>query len=165
MAIRYVREEGDEILTKKSKEVQEIDEKTRELIADMIETLHNYEGVGLAAVQVGVLKKIFIVDLYEEGTPPLVCINPELIEEKGEQEVEEGCLSFPKKFARIIRPKEIKIKYLNEKGEEITLKAENLLAQAIAHEIDHLNGILFIEKIIPGTLEVVTEKKEKEKNV
>ena len=163
MAVRYVREEGDELLKKKSKKVEEVNEKIKELVADMIETLHNHDGVGLAAVQVGVLKNIFIVDLYEEGKPAYVFINPEVIEEKGEQEVEEGCLSFPNKFAKIIRPKEMTVKYLNEKGEKVTLKAEDLLAQAISHEVDHLNGVLFVEKIIPGTLEMVTEK-EKEEN-
>jgi len=138
MAIRIVREEDDEILRKKSREVEVIDDKIKELIADMIETMHKKEGVGLAAVQVGVLKKVFVVDLYEEGIEPLVFINPYLIKEKGEHQVEEGCLSFPNKFGKIMRPKEITVKYLDIDGNENELKCKGLLAQAISHEIDHL---------------------------
>ena len=155
MAIRIIREEGDEILKKKSREVEKIDEKTQELIQDMIETMHKLNGVGLAAVQVGVLKRIVVIDIYEEGVKPYILINPEIIKTKGEQTVEEGCLSFPNKFAKIIRPKEVVVKALNEKGEKIEIKAKDLLAQAICHEVDHLNGEVFIDKIIPGTLEIV----------
>lgn len=157
MATRIIRQEGDEILKKKSKEVEVIDDKIKELIADMIETVHKYNGVGLAAVQVGVLKRIVVIDLGEEDIEPFVLINPEIIKEKGEQTVEEGCLSFPNKFAKIVRPKEVKIRALNEKGEKIILEGKDLLAQAISHEIDHLNGEVFIDKIIPGTLEIMTE--------
>lgn len=165
MAIRMVRQEGDEILKKKSKEVDIIDEKVKELIKDMIDTMHKYDGVGLAAVQVGILKRIVVIDLYEEGKEPYVFINPEIIEVKGEQEVDEGCLSFPNKFAKIVRPKEVKLRALNEKGEQIEVVGQDLLAQAICHEVDHLNGVVFIEKIIPGTLEVITpDDKEKSKN-
>ena len=157
MATRIIRQEGDEILKKKSKEVEVIDDKIKELIADMIETVHKYNGVGLAAVQVGVLKRIVVIDLGEEDIEPFVLINPEIVKEKGEQTVEEGCLSFPNKFAKIVRPKEVKIRALNEKGEKIILEGKDLLAQAISHEIDHLNGEVFIDKIIPGTLEIMTE--------
>lgn len=160
MAIRIIREEGDEILKKKSREVEVIDEKIHELIKDMIETLHKYQGVGLAAVQVGVLKRIFIVDLYEENVEPYVFINPEIIKTKGEQTVEEGCLSFPNKFAKIVRPKEVVVRALNEKGEKFEIKAKDLFAQAILHETDHLNGELFIDKIIPGTLEILTPEQK-----
>lgn len=163
MAIRIIRGEGDELLKKKSKDVEVIDDKIKELIEDMIETLHKYNGVGLAAVQVGILKKVVVIDLYEEGEFPFILINPEVIKQSGEQEVDEGCLSFPNKFAKIIRPKIVTVKALNEKGEKITLKGEDLLAQAIAHEMDHLNGIVFVDKIIPGTLEVVTEEQKDEK--
>ena len=98
MAIRTIRLEGDEILHKKSKEVDKIDERVVELVNDMIETMHKYNGVGLAAVQVGVLKRIVVIDLYDDNGP-IVLINPKIIKTKGEQEVEEGCLSFPNKFA------------------------------------------------------------------
>lgn len=163
MAIRIIREEGDEILKKRSREVEKIDEKTLELIQDMIETMHKLDGVGLAAVQVGVLKRIVVIDLYEEGVPPYIFINPEIVKEKGEQTVDEGCLSFPNKFAKIVRPKEVVLKALNEKGEKIEVKAKDLLAQAICHEVDHLNGIVFVDKIIPGTLETVTQEQKQEK--
>jgi len=163
MAIRIIREEGDEILKKKSKDVEVIDDKIKEIIADMIETLHKYNGVGLAAVQVGVLKKVVVIDLYEEGREPFILINPYIIEESGSQEVDEGCLSFPNKFAKVVRPKSVTIKALNENGEKVTLKGEGLLAQAISHEMDHLNGELFITKIVPGTLEIVTEDQKEEK--
>ena len=161
MAIRIIREEGDEILKKRSREVEQIDEKLKELIQDMIETMHKYNGVGLAAVQVGVLKRVIVIDLYEEGKTPYVFINPEIIKEKGEQTVDEGCLSFPNKFAKIVRPKEVVIKALNENGEKIKITGKDLLAQAICHEIDHLNGEVFIDKIIPGTLEIVTPEDDK----
>ena len=156
MAIRIIREEGDEILKKKSREVEKIDDKLLELIQDMIDTMHKFNGVGLAAVQVGVLKRVVVIDLYEEGKKPYIFINPKIIKEKGEQTVEEGCLSFPNKFAKIVRPKEVIIKALNEKGKLIEIKAKDLLAQAICHEVDHLNGEVFVDKIIPGTLEIIT---------
>ncbi len=160
MAIRIIRQTTDEILRKKSREVEVIDEKIHELIKDMIETLHKYQGVGLAAVQVGILKRIFIIDLYEENVEPYVFINPEIIKTKGEQTVEEGCLSFPNKFAKIVRPKEVVVRALNEKGEKFEIKAKDLFAQAISHETDHLNGELFIDKIIPGTLEILTPEQK-----
>ncbi len=163
MAIRIVREYGDEILTKKSREVQVVDEKVKELVDDMIETLHKYNGVGLAAPQIGVLKRIVVIDLYEEDTEVFVLINPEIIEKKGEQTVEEGCLSFPNQYGKIVRPEEITIKALDKNGKKIKLLGKGLLAQAIAHEIDHLNGELFIHKIIPGTLEYVSPNVEENK--
>ena len=160
MAIRIIRQEGDEILKKKSREVEKIDEKVLELIQDMIETMHKLDGVGLAAVQVGILKRIVVIDLYEEGVPPYIFINPEIVKEKGEQTVDEGCLSFPNKFAKIVRPKEVTLRAQNEKGEKIQVKAKDLLAQAICHEVDHLDGIVFVDKIIPGTLETITPEKK-----
>ena len=117
MAIRTIRTEGDEILRKKSKKVEVIDEKITELIQDMIETLHRYDGVGLAAVQVGILKQILIIQEAEDA-PILVIINPEIISKSGTQVVEEGCLSFPNKFAKIERPEKIKVRALNEKGKK-----------------------------------------------
>lgn len=160
MAIRIIRQEGDEILKKKSRPVEVIDERIQELVKDMIETMHKYDGVGLAAVQVGVLKRVVVIDTYEEKSQVYVLINPEIIETKGLREVEEGCLSFPNKFAKVKRPEKVTVKALNEKGEEITIKAEGLLAQAICHEVDHLNGEVFIDKIIPGTLEIVNPEKK-----
>ncbi len=163
MALRTIREEGDEILRKKSKEVTQIDDKIRTLIDDMVETMHKYEGVGLAAVQVGVLKRILVIDIYDEKTPIIKLINPVIIKQKGEKEVEEGCLSFPNKFAKVIRPEEVIVEGFNEIGQKVKIKAKDLLAQALCHEIDHLNGIVFIDKIIPGTLEYVQPEEKNNK--
>ena len=157
MAIRNLRYQGDEILKKKSKEVPEEDilgEKIQILIDDMIETMHKYNGVGLAAVQVGVLKRVIVIDVYDDNGP-IVLINPVITKTKGEKEVEEGCLSFPNEFAKVIRPAELTAEYIDREGKRMKVKAKELLAQAIAHEVDHLNGELFIEKIIPGTLEYI----------
>ena len=158
MAIRNLRLEGDEILSKKSREVEEIDEKIQILIDDMIETMHKYNGVGLAAVQVGILKRVVVIDLYDDKGP-IVLINPVIIKEKGEQEVEEGCLSFPNQFAKIVRPAEVVAEYTDRNGKRMRVKAKELLAQAISHEVDHLNGEVFIDKIIPGTLEYIEPEK------
>lgn len=159
MAIRNIREDGDEILRKKSRKVEVIDEKIKTLVDDMLETMYKYNGVGLAAPQVGILKRVVVIDLYDNNGP-LVLINPEIIKEKGEQEVDEGCLSFPNQFAKIIRPAEVTVKFQDLDGNEVKLKAKELLAQAVSHEVDHLEGILFVDKIIPGTLEVVTNNEE-----
>ena len=161
MAIRIIREEGDEILRKKSRQVDIVDDRIKELLNDMIETMHKYNGVGLAAVQVGVLKRVIVIDLYEEGVEPLKLINPVIVKESGEQECEEGCLSFPNKYAKMIRPKEVTVEALDENGKKVTIKAKDLLAQALAHEVDHLNGIVFIDKMIPGTLEYVEPEENK----
>ena len=154
MAIRNLRYEGDDILNKKSREIETIDEKLQTLIDDMIDTMHKYNGVGLAAVQVGILKRVFVVDLYDDKGP-IVFINPVILKTQGEREVEEGCLSFPNQFAKVIRPSEVTVKALDRDGKEYKLKGKGLLAQAISHEVDHLEGILFVDKIIPGTMEVI----------
>ena len=159
MAIRNIRQEGDEILKNKSREVEVIDEKTKELINDMVETMHKYDGVGLAAVQVGILKRIIVIDIYDEKTPIVKLINPVILKQKGEREVEEGCLSFPNKFAKVKRPVEVEVEGLNENGEKVKIKAVELLAQALCHEIDHLNGITFVNRMEPGTLEYVNPEK------
>ena len=159
MAVRIVREDGDEILRKRSKEVEVVDDKIRELLDDMVETLHKYNGVGLAAPQVGILKRVIVIDLYD-GNEPLKLVNPVIIKTKGKQEVEEGCLSFPNQYAKVVRPEEIVAEALNEKGEKIKIKAKGLLAQAICHEVDHLNGILFVDLMLPGTLEYVEPKED-----
>ena len=159
MAIRNLRYEGDEILKKKSREVEVIDDKLQVLIDDMIETMHKYNGVGLAAVQVGILKKVVVIDLYDDKGP-IVLINPVILKTKGEQEVDEGCLSFPNEFAKVIRPAEVTAEYTDRNGKRIKVKAKELLAQAICHEVDHLNGEVFIDKIVPGTLEYIEPEKK-----
>lgn len=158
MAIRNLRYEGDEILKKKSREVETIDDKLQILIDDMIDTMHKYNGVGLAAVQVGVLKRVVVIDLYDDKGP-IVLINPVIIKTKGEQEVDEGCLSFPNQFAKVKRPAEVVAEYTDREGKRMKVKAKELLAQAISHELDHLNGEVFIDKIIPGTLEYIEPEK------
>lgn len=159
MAIRNLRYENDEILSKRSREIEEIDDKIKELAQDMIDTMHKWDGVGLAGPQVGVLKRIIVIDLYEENTQ-FILINPVLKSQKGIQEVDEGCLSFPNKFGKVERPKEVVVEALDINGKKVTIKAKDLLAQALCHEIDHLNGVVFVEKVKPGTLETVTPNKD-----
>lgn len=162
MAIRQVRLETDEILRKKAKEVDEVDDRIREILDDMLETMHEYNGVGLAGPQIGILKRIIVIDLYD-GSKPLKLVNPRIIKQKGEQEVDEGCLSFPNEFAKLIRPAEVIVEALNENGKKVKIKGEGLLAQALAHEIDHLDGILFVDKMIPGTLHYVDPNEPEKK--
>ena len=157
MAIRQIRMSDDEILRKQSRVVEVVDEKIKELLDDMVETMHKYNGVGLAGPQVGILKRVIVIDLYDDEGP-MKLINPAIVKEKGKQEVEEGCLSFPNQYGKIIRPAEVTVEALNENGEKVKIKAKELLAQALCHEIDHLNGILFVDKILPGTLEYVEPK-------
>ena len=157
MALRSIRKQEDEILRKKSREVAESDillEKNQNLIDDMLETMYHYNGVGLAAVQVGMLKQI-VIDV-EDGKEPYVLINPKILKTKGSKECEEGCLSFPNEFGKVIRPTEVIVEYYDRKAKKVKLKAKDLLAQAVCHEIDHLNGIVFIDLVIPGTLEYIT---------
>lgn len=158
MALRSIRKQEDEILRKKSREVAESDillEKNQNLIDDMLETMYHYNGVGLAAVQVGMLKQIIVIDV-EDGKGPYVLINPKILKTKGSKECEEGCLSFPNEFGKVIRPTEVIVEYYDRKAKKVKLKAKDLLAQAVCHEIDHLNGIVFIDLVIPGTLEYIT---------
>ena len=160
MAIRTMRLEKDEILRKKSREVDVIDEKIQTLIDDMIETMYKYNGVGLSAVQVGILKRVVVIDI-EDGEGARVFINPKITSTKGEHEVEEGCLSFPNEYAKVVRPKELTVEALDRDGKKFKLKAKDLLAQALCHEIDHLNGVVFVKRVEPGTLETITPDKNK----
>ena len=154
-----LRLSNDEILRKTSREVETVDDRIKELLDDMVETMHKYNGVGLAGPQVGVLKRVIVIDLYD-GEEPLKLVNPKIIKTKGEQEVEEGCLSFPNEYAKMIRPKEVVVEALDRSGKKITIKSKDLLAQAIAHECDHLDGVVFVDKMIPGTLEHVEPEKK-----
>ncbi len=159
MAIRELRFDGDDILRKRSREVEVVDDRIREILNDMDETMHADNGVGLAAVQVGILKRLVVIDTEYDGSPSLKLVNPVIVKTKGEQEVEEGCLSFPNQFAKVVRPKEVTVKALNENGEEITVKGKDLLAQALCHEIDHLDGKLFVDIMEEGTLEFIDNNK------
>ena len=145
MALRNLRFDGDELLRKRSKEVTEITPKITTLIEDMKETMYNENGVGLAAPQIGILKRIVVIDV---GEGPIILINPEVLEFSGSQIDVEGCLSVKDVQGTVDRPEYVKIKALNEIGKEVILEGEELLARAFCHEIDHLNGILFIDKII-----------------
>ncbi|MDD5793269.1 peptide deformylase [Clostridium sp. HCP1S3_B4] len=146
MALRNIRIEGDEILRKKCRKVEKIDKSIITLIQDMAETMYKADGVGIAAPQVGILKRIFVIDIYDD-TGLKVFINPEILEAKGSQIGEEGCLSLPGKSEEVERPNYVKVKALNEKGEEFILEAEELLARAVCHENDHLDGILYIDHV------------------
>ncbi len=142
MAIRKIREIGDEVLTKHCKEVTRMTLRTKVLIHDMLDTMYEAMGVGLAAPQVGILKRIVVIDV---GEGPVVLVNPEIIETEGEQTGEEGCLSVPGKYGIVTRPNYVKVKALNEEMEEIVLEGEGLLARAFCHEVAHLEGQLYVE--------------------
>ncbi|ASW42971.1 peptide deformylase [Clostridium isatidis] len=144
MAIRNIRINGDEVLRKKCKPVKEITNRTLKLIQDMADTMYEADGVGLAAPQVGILQRIFVIDVYDDNGLR-VFINPEILEVSGSQLGPEGCLSIPNEEAEVERPNYVKVKALNEKGEEFVLEATELLARAILHENDHLDGKLYID--------------------
>lgn len=146
MALREIRLEGDEVLRKHCKKVDKVDNKLITLINDMLDTMYEADGVGLAAPQVGILKRLFVIDVYD-NYGPRVFINPEILETKGSQIGGEGCLSIPGREEEVDRPYYVKVKAINEKGKEFVLEAEELLARAICHENDHLDGILYIDHV------------------
>lgn len=143
MALRKIIQLGDETLRKKSFTVDQITDKTIQLLDDMKETLKKANGAGLAAVQVGVLRRIFVVDV-DEGY--FEFINPEMVSQKGEQYGVEGCLSVPGKWGDVKRPKEVVIKALDRNGKPFKIKATDFFAKAICHEYDHLDGIIYVDK-------------------
>lgn len=144
MAIREVRTKGDEVLYKKCKQVKVFDERLHILLDDMYDTMKKREGVGLAAPQVGILKRAVVIDI---GDGKLELINPEIIEESGEQADKEGCLSVPEEFYTVTRPYKVTVKAQDRFGNEFTKTGEGLLARAMCHECDHLDGILFLSKV------------------
>lgn len=144
MAIRRIREMGDEVLTKVCKEVPKMTPRTETLIGDMLDTMYEAMGVGLAAPQVGVLKRIVVIDV---GEGPVVMINPEIVETDGEQTGDEGCLSVPGKAGQVTRPNYVKAVALNEDMEEYVVEGEGLMARAICHELEHLDGHLYVERV------------------
>lgn len=148
MATRKIREIGDEVLTKPCKEVTKMNLRTKILISDMLDTMYEAMGVGLAAPQVGILKRIVVIDV---GEGPIVLINPRIVETSGEQTGEEGCLSVPGKAGQVTRPDHVKVIAQNEDMEEIELEGEGLLARAFCHEIDHLDGHLYVD-LVEGEL-------------
>ena len=158
MAIRNLRLEGDPILRRISKEVKEVTPKVRELIDDMLETMYESNGVGLAAVQVGILKRVVVIDTGDGA--PLVMINPRIVREDGSQTGDEGCLSVPGKAGKVTRPSEVTVRYLAEDGDHYELEAEELLARAICHECDHLEGKLYVDVVEGGLHDAVYEDEE-----
>lgn len=144
MAIRKIREIGDDVLEKVCKEVTDMTDRTKVLIEDMLDTMYDAMGVGLAAPQVGILKRIVVIDI---GEGPIILVNPEILETAGEQTGEEGCLSLPGKSGTVTRSNYVKVKALNEEMEEVVYEGEGLLARAFCHEIDHLDGHLYVEKV------------------
>ncbi|MBR3888127.1 MAG: peptide deformylase [Clostridia bacterium] len=148
MAQRQIREVGDDLLRKKSREVEVVDDKIRQLLDDMYDTLKaSNDGIGLAAPQVGVLKRVIVIDLGEEGDGKVYkLINPVITKRKGEQVCREGCLSVPGLLGDVVRPKEVTVEALDENGKKVVIKAKDLFAICLSHEIDHLDGILFIDK-------------------
>ena len=145
MAIRNIREIGDPVLNKNCKEVKEINRRTLELIDDMFETMYEADGVGLAAPQVGILKRIAVVDVT--GEDPILMINPVILETRGQQSGYEGCLSVPGKSGLVTRPDYVKIQAYNEEMELYELEGTEMLARAICHEIEHLEGHLYVERV------------------
>ena len=147
MAIREIRKEGDPILRKECKPGKEMNERMKILVGDMFDTMYEAEGVGLAGPQVGILRKIFVVDVGAEEPDPMVFINPEILEKSGEQTGSEGCLSVPGYQGEVTRAEHIKVRALNENMEPFELEADGLLARCIQHEEDHLHGTLYVDKV------------------
>ncbi len=160
MALRNIREMGDEVLNKECKEVKEMTPRTMELIEDMIDTMYEANGVGLAAPQVGVLKRIAVIDVTGEDL--YVLINPRIVESSGEQTGQEGCLSVPGKSGIVTRPNYVKAVALNENMEPIEIEATELFARAICHELEHLDGHLYVEKVEGPLVDVVYDNDEEE---
>ena len=159
MAIRNIREIGEDILTKKCKEVTEMTDRTRYLIEDMLDTLYEANGVGLAACQVGVLKRIVVIDVT--GEDPILLVNPTILETSGEQTGNEGCLSVPGKTGVVTRPNYVKVRAYDRNLEPFELEGTELLARAICHEVEHLDGHLYVEKV-EGELMNVSDLEDEE---
>jgi len=147
MALRNIRVEGDSILGKISKPITEMNEKTLTLIEDMLDTMYEANGVGLAAPQVGILKRLVVIDVSEEGDEPIILINPEIIDKDGSQTGEEGCLSVPGKSGVVTRANYVKVRAFDENMDVFELEGNGLLARAIQHELDHLDGVLYTSKV------------------
>lgn len=160
MAIRNIREIGDEVLNKKCKEVKEMTPRIRELIGDMLETMYEANGVGLAAPQVGVLKRIVVIDAT--GEDPHILINPRIVESSGEQTGQEGCLSVPGKTGVVTRPEYVKAVALDVNMKPVELEGTELLARAICHELDHLDGNLYVDKVEGELLDVTYDDEDEE---
>ena len=162
MAILQILKFPDPRLRKHAKPVEEVDDSVRKLAGDMLETMYDAPGIGLAAVQVGVAKQVIVVDVSEERDQPLVLVNPEVVEAEGEEEMEEGCLSVPGFYEKVKRAEQVKVRFLNLEGESVELELDGLLAVCVQHEIDHLRGKLFVDYISKLKRERIRRKLEKE---
>lgn len=160
MALRNIREMGDEVLNKPCKEIKEMTPRLRELIEDMIDTMYEANGVGLAAPQVGVLKRVVVIDVTGEDL--FVMINPEILETDGEQTGHEGCLSVPGKSGIVTRPNYVRARALDIDMQPYEVEAEELFARAICHELDHLDGHLYVEKVEGSLVDVTADEEEDE---
>lgn len=160
MAIRNIRTIGDSVLNKRAREVEEMNEKLDTLIEDMLDTMYDANGVGLAAPQVGILKRVVVIDCSMEGDDPIVLINPEIIAQEGEQHGSEGCLSVPGKCGMVTRPYHVKVRALNRRMEPFEIEGEELLARAFCHEIEHLDGHLYTERVEGALMDVDASEEE-----
>ena len=157
MAIRQIRLQGDSILNKKCREVTQVTPRIRELVQDMLDTMYEANGVGLAAPQVGVLRRIAVIDI---GEGPYVFINPQILESSGEQEGDEGCLSLPGKAGNVRRPNYVKARAFDLDMKPFEVEGEELFARAMCHEFDHLDGHMYTEKVEGGLHDVFPEEDE-----
>ena len=162
MATRTIRVMGDEILTKTCKEVKQITPRIKQLIEDMLETMYEARGVGLAAPQVGVLRRIVVIDVGTEEPDPIIMVNPVILESSGEQTDEEGCLSLPGKCGKVTRPNYVKARAFDENMNEYEIEGEGLLARCICHELDHLDGHMYVEKVEGEIHDVEMEEETEE---
>lgn len=147
MALRKIRIEGDSVLNKNCKEVTEMTPRIRELMLDMLETMYDAEGVGLAAPQVGILKRLVVIDVSDERNQPVFLVNPVIVASEGEQTGWEGCLSVPGKSGQVTRPLSVTVKAKNLEMEDVEFTATEFFARAVCHELDHLDGHLYTEKV------------------
>ena len=162
MALRTIRIAGDPVLEKRCREVSEMTPRLKELVRDMFETMYDSDGVGLAAPQVGILRRIVVVDVT--GEDPIVLVNPEITASSGEQTGDEGCLSLPGKVGTVTRPMNVSVKAFDEDMHPVTYDAEGLLARAFCHEIDHLDGHMYMEKAEGGVRDAYAPEEAEEEN-
>ena len=160
MSIKKVVKYGENSLREPSKEVHKVSQKIKNLVQDMLDTMYQQNGVGLAAPQIGENLRIFVIDVSTQNEPlnPQIFINPKIIKKSGAVVSYEGCLSFPNEFGKVVRPTEVVVEFYDREAKKVKLKAKDLLAQAVCHEVDHLNGVLFVDLVEPGTLEYVSPK-------
>ena len=159
MGIRKIRKIGDDILTKRSREVKEMDHRTATLIDDMLDTMYDADGVGLAAPQVGILKRIVVIDVSAEANQPIVLINPKILEMSGEQTGDEACLSVPGKAGQVTRPNYVKVRAKNREMQEIEIEGTELLARALCHELE---GMLYVERVKGGLHDAGNKEQEED---